>query len=498
MLVLGPPRGGKTTAVIVPSILAAPGPVVTTSTKRDVFDATALARSLLISPATDVWVFDPTGGATPHGARQLRWSPVSAAARWDGALATARAMVRVADPGKGSTDATHWNERAGALLGPLLHAAAVSGASMRDVVRWTKTRNPAGAAEILSSQGPALAVWNLEGIVSTEHREQSSIWSAADGALAAYDTEGALEATDDPNFDASLFVRPHRSDERTPRGLEAADSGAHRWAVNGTHWCASTLYIMAPARLQEQAAPLVVGLLTEITQAAYTRAADEVAERTVMPAVLFALDELANIAPLPSLPSVLSEGAGQGLLVAGCFQDLSQARQRWGEEARGFLTLFGDKMILPGIADQETLRTLSELAGDHDRPVLTRTRSPERERQQLGQRDGEQISVSVQREPRLPPEKIYQGPGPGRTYFLGPEGVTWHWLTRYFETTPWPQLLVRSMEHAAARARLGSSGEVWVPDYQPYELLPSPPLRYDDLVRSGGDELAQRYAGARR
>ena len=56
---------------------------------------------------------------------------------------------------------------------------------------------------------------------------------------------------------------------------------------------------------------------------------------------LLALDEVANIAPIPDLTSMVSEGAGQGLLVLACLQDLSQARARWGQSADGFLSLFG-------------------------------------------------------------------------------------------------------------------------------------------------------------
>jgi hypothetical protein len=81
---------------------------------------------------------------------------------------------------------------------------------------------------------------------------------------------------------------------------------------------------------------------------------------------LLALDEVANIAPLPDLIPMVSEGAGQGLLVLACLQDLSQARARWGEAATGFLSLFGATVVLPGIADLRTLRDLSALGGDHD------------------------------------------------------------------------------------------------------------------------------------
>ena len=41
----GPPRSGKTSSVVVPNVLAAPGPVLTTSTKPDVMEATLASRA---------------------------------------------------------------------------------------------------------------------------------------------------------------------------------------------------------------------------------------------------------------------------------------------------------------------------------------------------------------------------------------------------------------------------------------------------------------------
>ena len=45
VLVLGAPRSGKTSAVVIPSILACPGALVSTSTKTDVRDATVRSRA---------------------------------------------------------------------------------------------------------------------------------------------------------------------------------------------------------------------------------------------------------------------------------------------------------------------------------------------------------------------------------------------------------------------------------------------------------------------
>ncbi len=56
-------------------------------------------------------------------------------------------------------------------------------------------------------QGAKQALALLRGLVNTEERERSSIFSAAADALDAYSSYGALDAAQDPNFDPALFVR---------------------------------------------------------------------------------------------------------------------------------------------------------------------------------------------------------------------------------------------------------------------------------------------------
>ena len=70
---------------------------------------------------------------------------------------------------------------------------------------------------------------------------------------------------------------------------------------------------------------------------------------------------------------MVSEGGGQGLVTLACFQDLSQARQRWPAHAEGFPSLFGTTVVLPGIGDVRTLEALSLLAGDEE--LLVRSAS---------------------------------------------------------------------------------------------------------------------------
>ena len=95
---------------------------------------------------------------------------------------------------------------------------------------------------------------------------------------------------------------------------------------------------------------------------------------TTPPAAVFALDEVAGIAPLPSLPALAAEGGGQGLVTLACLQDLSQARSRWGQAAEGFFSLFNTKLLFPGVADHRTLQLVSALAGEVPVPENGRLR----------------------------------------------------------------------------------------------------------------------------
>ena len=95
-------------------------------------------------------------------------------------------------------------------------------------------------------------------------------------------------------------------------------------------------------------------------------------EATDGPVMLWALDEVANIAPIHDLPALVSQAGGQRLQVMVGLQDLSQARSRWGAEAaEGFMSLFQTKVVLSGIGDSRTLEGISLALGEYDRKVVS-------------------------------------------------------------------------------------------------------------------------------
>ncbi len=398
VLVLGPPRSGKSSAVMIPALLAHQGAAVSASTKPDVLAATVGARSRL----AEVWRFDPTGQSGGPAVGELRWSPVTSSGSWDGSLVMARSMVAGATVGAGTTDASHWAKRATALLAAMLHAAAIENRGIDVVLDWVLGHELDAPGVALEQHGARRACAVLTGLQNTEARERSSICSAAADAIDAYTSDTALAAATDPNFDAERFVRS-----------------------------SDTIYVHAPAEAQALAAPLVCGLLAEIRRATYQ--AHQRGE--LAGGVLFALDEVANIAPLAELPAIASEGGGQGLALIAALQDLSQARARWGAAADGFLTLFGSKLLLPGVADVKTLDAVSTALGEYDRRVVSQTRG--RGRQLLASQRSH--TVSTQRQRILSPGEIANLPA-GQALHL--DGVRWELLalTPAYRCEPWQTL----------------------------------------------------------
>jgi type IV secretion system protein VirD4 len=418
VLVLGPPRSGKTSGLIVPAILGSRGPVVSTSTKTDVLMATAATRSDL----GRVWLFDPSGTEdVPDNVLELHWSPVQSSRTWDGARAIADAMVGASSAGAGVDNATFWTESAKALLAPLLHAAALSGSSVSDVRRWLARSDFETPGKVLEQHAAETAADDLDAIANTEERELSSILSTTRQVLHAYGSDAAAVRSRQQNFDAHTFVRSQ-----------------------------DTVYITAPSHLQHLLAPLVVGLLEEIRLATYAAARQAANAGSRFPSVLWALDEVANMAPMRNLPSIVSEAGGQGLQVMACFQDLSQAKARWDKAADGFLTLFGTKVIFAGIGESGTLTALSTLAGDWDRPYTVMTTSNGTQRSigfpfgaQLGSNASLGHQFTTQREARISAAEIANVPA-GHALILRANRWGLVQVTPYYSAEPWTTVMRRA------------------------------------------------------
>lgn len=370
VLLLGPPRMGKGLHVVIPWILDAPGPIVVTSTRPDSLAVTLTARQR----RGPVAVFDPQQLAgLPHG---LRWSPVRGCQTPRTALVRARGLAAGTGLGTGAgvTDAGFWQGQTETALRCLLHAAALDGRGAVDLYRWSL--NPVAAEDaitVLTRSPGAADGWAdaLDAAVHADPRTRDSIWLGVRQALAALADPAVLDSvnpTAGERFDPAAFL---------------TDSG--------------TLYLLASAVSSGSCAPLVAAFVEDVTETARTLAARSPGAR-LDPPLLLALDEIANLTPLPSLPSLMAEGGGSGITTLAVLQSLAQARHRWGEHAADAIWDAATvKLVLGGLAKARDLDEVSRLLGDIDEPTrsISHGRSGERS-----------TTLTVRQVPVMPPSML--------------------------------------------------------------------------------------------
>ena len=358
-LVLGRSGSGKTRGVLTGVIWSWPGPVIATTTKPDLPHNCLSVRSRVGRVA----VFSPAGTESlPAGCVELRWSPLSSSGEYARADQIARQMTGAAAAGHGRDEVSqHFADRAADALGSMLHAAVLAGVGMGQVVEWVDTQNFNVPAAYLKRSPVPRGV--LAGVAGLEARERGGVMGTATRAIRAWRFDGPRHASTPP-----------------------ADGEAAMWldADQFARSEADTIIVVCPSEDADQIAPLVVGMLEDLRRSIYkesgrvvaaARAEGNMTVERREPPVLAALDELANIAPWPALPAVLSEGGGRGLIVCGVLQDLSQARERWGHQGASLPSLAGDLVVLEGIRDPHTLELLSTILGEIWEPVTTISQS---------------------------------------------------------------------------------------------------------------------------
>ncbi|HMK63208.1 MAG TPA: type IV secretory system conjugative DNA transfer family protein [Acidimicrobiales bacterium] len=326
VLVVGPTQSYKTTGFAVPALLEWQGPVLAASVKTDLASTTMSWRSR----CGTVWVYDPTASTTlPRAA----WSPLLAATDWAGARRVSHSLVEAARPAAGSlADADFWYASAAKLLAPLLLAAATSGRTMADVVRWIDEQEQMEVAEALFCAGEPLALQAARASWGRDDRQRSAVYTTAETVVDA-------------------FAELHDSlDVEAP----AVDPSALLGAAN-------TLYLCAPAHEQRRVRPLFSALATAVLDGAF--AAANRAGRPLEPPLLVVLDEAANVAPLAELDTLASTAAGHGVQLVTVWQDLAQMHARYGARAGSVLNNHRVKVFLSGIADLATLEHASGLVG---------------------------------------------------------------------------------------------------------------------------------------
>ncbi len=374
LVAFGPPQSGKSAGLAIPALLEWDGPAVASSIKTDLLTATAHRRRRLGS----VFIYDPFALA---GTAAHTWSPLHDAGTWDGALEVAWRLAAAGALDQRSVEGgDFWAIAAEQRLAPLLFAAAGSGAGIDSVVRWAYGQ---GTRELHQ------ALATLAGDAKDE--------AELDGANAAYDAVSAFETQADrtrSSIEATVqaLLRAYRF-ARVARSADGCEITADRLLDER-----ATLYLIGDAKASKLLRPIFLALLSEVVDRAYERAT--IAGGRLGLPLLLCLDEAGNVAPLPNLAEVASTAPSHNIQLVSIFHDLAQARSRYGQQAETVVNSHRARMLLPGVADLETLRYFAGLVGEEEARDLTRTTGA----------GGTSRSTARRRRPLVAPEALRQLP----------------------------------------------------------------------------------------
>jgi hypothetical protein len=342
-IAVAPPRGHKTAAVVIPRVLDAPGAVVTTSTKADVLLATSTRRALVGT----IWVFDAEGIAQPFAPswQPLTWDPLEGCLDPDVAIRRAAALVG-ARPMGGVRNGDFFSGSASGVLRCWLLAAAAGGHPVTELNRWLHNLHDTTPAEILDVHLPAWAA-DLRGLAANPGGEMVG------GVL------GTLQ----------LVLSPLAS----PGIAAACTPGTGRFRIREFLTSTDTLYLMTEGNA-DGAGPFVTALVDEIMHQA--RRASQLREgERLDPPLAMVLDEPANTAAMPHMPTYMSDAGGRGITLTLAPQGWSQMQRRWGTDgAKEIWNSATLALVMGGSKETQFLEDISRLAGEYDRERVSTTR----------------------------------------------------------------------------------------------------------------------------
>jgi type IV secretion system protein VirD4 len=328
-LIMAPPRTGKT-GLLADMILRYPGPVLSTTTKHDVFELTSGVRSR----TGPVEVFNPQSiGGVPS---TFRWNPIGGCESQEVAIRRADGFAKAITM-SGVEDSSFWTAKASDYLRGYFHAAALADGDLRLVSRWVMGSDPQDPEEILAASGSDQWALQLAELRSEAQKTASTIRMTMSRSL-AFMSDPAL----------ALSVLPGQAD-----GFDIAD-----WLVQR-----GTLYMIAESEHDDSpVAPLFACLANEVHHIAAQLGQASPGGR-LDPPLLMALDEIVQTCPVP-LPTWLADSGGKGIQLIPVAHGEAQLRSRWhADGAQVVLDTCAVKVWLSGISDTKTLEMASKLCG---------------------------------------------------------------------------------------------------------------------------------------
>lgn len=336
MVLIGPSRSGKGFGFVIPMCILAPGALVTTSTRPDNLDATFAYRARDNRP---VVVFDPGKLTNERYAEHLLRFDLAAGCA-DSDTADKRAKMFAAANFGDVSNGGYWQQSAQNILKAMLHAAALGGKNIDEMMEWyTQRARARDAVEIIREQhGDGLVAAQLESVVNDSSQGGDTVWATAQNAVAYLMTQNVRR-----------FLR---CDDTHP-GLDVENFIKNR----------GTLYLLGNKQSVEGIETLVSGLIEEFRSVG-SRLAGENGFGRLEPPLWFICDEAANFA-IKALPELISAGGGEGLPTVAVFQTRSQMETGIFKDGTG-KTMWGSaavRVVLGGTMDDTDAKAMETLIG---------------------------------------------------------------------------------------------------------------------------------------
>jgi len=355
------PRAGKSTGIAIPRVLRAPGAVLLTSNKSDVFAVTRQERMKL----GRVWVFDPQGIA--YTDRNMWWDILADCDTIEGARRLAGHFVSSVNDDSSKKD--FWISAAQNTLTALFLAASRGGATVVDLLAWLADPGDRTPVDLLRDAGMQIMADQLQGTVRGAVQTRDGIYETARQCVACLlDPKILAWVCRDP------YVPQFIPDEHV--------------------FTRDTLYLLSKDG-GGSAAGVIAGL-ADATIRAGVAAAERMGGR-LDPPMTAILDEAANVCRISDLPDLYSHLGSRGINVVTLLQSYRQGVRVWGEQGMDALWSAATiKLLGAGLDDADFVEKIARLVGQHDVKTRSYTRGTNMSNR----------SVSYRQQQVLPADKI--------------------------------------------------------------------------------------------
>ncbi len=377
--VIGPQGSGKTLDLLTPALLGAPGAALVTLTKVEDLLLSLTERTRDERPCV---VLDPFGLAEGV-VDELIWDPIAGCV--DSKVAERRAKAFTAGTvkgaihgGTGDEAARFYAAEAAKVMQAYFHAAALTGKTLEDVLRWVA--NPQAASdpgEILRRHPHAEPFWHglLHGALNGDDRTAGNTITTVQQAMGLF-------------FQAEIRRRCIPSPGHPATDLaEVIRRGG-------------TIYLLGREDPYASASPLMTAVAEHVLDTGLMLANNSPWGGRLCPPLLACLDELPSTAPLPTLRTRMANERALGLSFIYAAQTRAQLTSLFGEqESRALLGLTNVLVMFGGSKDVSFNQEISDLLG---------TTRVARKSHQTGYRGGRTISgddIAI-----LRPEEVRQLP----------------------------------------------------------------------------------------